>query len=184
MSVAVQALRRGFRFPEEPGYELASDTGRTLQSRWTRERNFLHHTANDWWPVIMPALQSIRAGCAAHAWDGAGSVAVSPITIKNATRLAECLAPLVPIGTPPPDIAPEGDGEIAFSWYGDEGRLFAMSVGPHDKVNYAGQFGEEGADHGWKPLRFESGKTFHETLAEIAHFIARVSASAATRRYS
>lgn len=183
MSVAAHALRRGFDWPDEAGYQPASTNGARLQLLWAEERNFLRGSANDWWPVVAPALMRIRAECRAAGWDGAGSVAVSIKALQQATGVAECLADLVPVGTPPPDIVPEADGEISFSWHGDANRVFAISVGAHDKINFAWQFAEEGSVHGWQPVRFDSRKSLHESLAEIARHIGRLAAnSAASRR--
>lgn len=135
-------------------------------------------SANDWRPVIAPALERIRAACGLPGWDGQGSQPVSPKALLRAARAAEYLADLVPIGTPPPDVVPEGDGEISFSWHADGNRVYAFSIGAHDKVNFAGQFGEQGTAHGWQPLRFDSRGVDQETLAEIAKQIARLSAGA------
>lgn len=178
MSVATHALRRGLSLADDSGYELQSSAGRTIQSLWTRGQNFLHGSANDWQPVIEPALLRIRAECAAPGWDGDGSAPVLPETIARAKRVAGQLANIVPIGTPPPDVVPESDGEISLSWYGDGDRVYAISVGTHDRVNFAGQFAAKGSIHGWQPLRFDSRSDLHESLADIARHIARFDAAA------
>jgi hypothetical protein len=178
MSVAAHALRRGVGLFDDPGYEPASDKGRSVQSLWTEGQHILGGSANDWRPVIAPMLVRIRTECAAPGWDGDGSQAVSPRTLLRAARVVEFLANLVPIGTPPPDVVPESDGEISFSWHADSNRVYALSIGAHDKVNFAGQFGEQGSTHGWQPLRFDSRGVDQETLAEIARQIVRLSAGA------
>ncbi len=174
MSVAANALRRGLTLTDDSGYELQSSAGREVQSQWTRGQRFLQGSANDWQPVIEPALLRIREECAAPGWDGEGSVPVLPKTILRAARLAEQLAGIVPIGTAPPDVVPESDGDISFSWHADGDRVYAVSLGVHDRLNFAGQFAERGSVHGWQPLRFESPRVLRESLGEIARHVARL----------
>jgi hypothetical protein len=163
-------------------YEPVSDGSKTLQRLWEEDRNYLRGSAADWSPIIGPALWAIKHECEHDDWDGEGARPVSDRTITLAARIAECLFELLPRDTPAPDLIAEPDGEICMTWGSVDERLFALSIGERGKINYAGQFGEEGARHGWQPIDATSRRTLEASLEEIAVYIGRVFKRPAIRR--
>lgn len=59
---------------------------------------------------------------------------------------------LLPRSLPPPEIAPEADGEISFDWLGPSGKMFSVSVNGHGRLAYAGSFGWRSKVHGTEQL--------------------------------
>lgn len=81
---------------------------------------------------------------------------------------------MLPKGTPIPDTVPEPDGEIGVSWIADADHMFSLSIGAHDKINFAGQFGQEGSIHGWHPVDPTSNWTLGGSLEEVVRQIKRL----------
>lgn len=75
-------------------------------------------------------------------WDGYGAERVIPEAIKTARQLGEALH-VLPSDVPPPEIAVEPDGEIAFNWQSAADQMFSVSVGTRGRLSYAGLFGGE-----------------------------------------
>jgi hypothetical protein len=180
MSVAVTTWTQSRALSYGADYQPAS--GADVERFWEEHRRSQSWSATDWTPLTNGALSIIQRECSIPDWDEAGSAAVLPRTIRYAAMLVECLAAIVPSGTPAPHIVPERDGEISLSWHEDDDHIFSMSVGPHGKVNYAGQFGTEGAEHGWQPIRYDSRWALATSLERIARNIGRVADAAPTRR--
>ena len=180
MSVAVGALPRAGALPFDGDYEPVS-SDRTIQRLWQDQSKLQSWSATDWAPQTNAALLLIHRECGRPDWDEPGAAPVLVRTIRYAALLIDSLANIVPSGTPAPDVVPERDGEISLSWYGSDGRLFSVSVGPHGKLNYAGQFGEEGADHGWQPVRYDSRWALAASLDAIARNIGRLAVAAPVR---
>lgn len=163
-------------------YEPVSDGSKTVQRLWEEDRNYLRGSAADWSPIIGPALLAIKNECGHDDWDGEGARPVSDRTIDLAARIADCLFGLLPRDTPVPDLIAEPDGEICMNWGRPDERLFSLSIGEHGKINYAGQFGEEGARHGWQPIDAKSRRALEASLEEIVGYISRVFPRPAIRR--
>lgn len=155
-------------------YEPASDVGEKLTRKWAQEKNYLKGSASDWLPSIDAALRSIRGECNKAGWDGSGSLAISDQAIAITEKVVRVLFRLVPKGLPAPDIIPEADGEICLRWVIDTERELSISIGPHGKINFAGQFGREGGIHGWQPLDTTSPTALDRSLQEIAKYVARL----------
>jgi len=160
----------------------ASDGNRPIKSLWAEDRNYVRGSAADWAPVIGSALLTIENECNQNGWDGLGSRAVIDATINLVEEIADCLFTLLPRGTPAPDLIPESDGEICISWVIDHDRIFSVSVGDHGKINFAGQFGAEGATHGWQPTDTSSRRALEASLQEIVRQINRLFPWPAIRR--
>lgn len=60
----------------------------------------------------------------------------------------------LPVGTPPPEISAEPDGEITFEWYAAPTRVFWISVRSNNELTYAGLFGESRA-YGKEVFRYK-----------------------------
>lgn len=180
MSIAVAA--RALHLIEPKDYEPVSDGSRTIRRMWARDRNYQRGSAADWSPTIESALFGIRSECTQPGWDGAGARPVSDITISLVAKIAECLFTLLPGETPAPDLVPEPDGEICMSWSVGANRLFAVSVGEHGKMNFAGQFGAEGAYHGWLAIDPTSRSSLEVSLQDIVRYVDRLFAQSTIRR--
>jgi len=107
-------------------------------------REKLPGSASDWFPTVDAAFRGIRSESKNADWDGQGAFAITDQVIAIAEKVVGALFALLPKGTPAPDVVPEADGEICISWSVDASRMFSLSIGEHEKVNFAGQFGREG----------------------------------------
>ena len=155
-------------------YEPVSQSSKVLTRKWAEERNYLKGSASDWFPTVDAALRGIRHECQTAGWDGQGALAISDRVIAIAEKVVGALFALLPKGTPAPDLIPEPDGEISISWSLDKDRLLSLSVGPHGKINFAGQFGKEGGIHGWQPIDTTSPSALEESLQDVARFLGRL----------
>jgi hypothetical protein len=82
-------------------------------------------------------LYQILEECGHPNWDGYSAQPVSFEAYENAKRFVQGL----PLSFPAPEVAAEPEFEIAFEWYGSPTRVFSVSVGASDELNYAGLFG-------------------------------------------
>jgi hypothetical protein len=78
------------------------------------------------------------AGAAHEAgWDGYGADPVSQEVFGHAYRFVESL----PLGTQPPVVTAEPDGDLAFEWYVSPRRTLSVSVSPEGDLHYSALFG-------------------------------------------
>lgn len=98
----------------------------------------------------LESLDEVQEECSSENWNGEGAKAVTPAVRARAERFLRSL----PSSFPPPEVAADPDGEISFEWYKDARRLFSVSVGLGQKLNYAGIFGNNTV-HG--TAHFEDG---------------------------
>lgn len=180
MSQAI-AIPNPFLFDRER-YEPVSKDGADVRRNWANHRNVLQDSASDWTPVIDAALGCIRDECGCRNWDGEGGEPVSRRTIELTRKIVEAIFESSPLNTPPPDLVAESDGEISVSWVRDAKRMFAVSVGEQGKLNFAGQFGDKGALHGWTPVDGADEGSVACGVAEMVQKIGRLYAEADTRR--
>jgi hypothetical protein len=180
MSTAI--AMQGLYLIDNDDYEPVSDGSRAIQRTWEKERNYLSRSASDWLPTVEAALRGIGDECRNADWDGDGAIPVTDHTIDLAAKIAATLFTLLPKGTPAPDLIPETDGEICISWSVDATRMFSVSVGEHGKINFAGQFGNEGGIHAWQPIHATSRNTLEASLGDVVRYVSRLYAPAAVRR--
>lgn len=180
LAIAIGDSRLALEFDYEP----ITDSSREIQRAWAQKRNYLQGSASDWFPTTEAALGNIKKECGRTDWDGSGAIPVSNQVINLAAKIAESLFTMLPRGTPAPDLIPEADGEICLSWSVDSGRLFSLSVGAHDKINFAGQFGKEGGIHAWQPIDATSRSSLEKSLQDAARYIGRLYAPATINRKS
>ncbi len=174
MSIAF--ARKGLHLVGLNDYEPASDDGsRMIPQMW-------QGSASDWSPIIRAALSGIRNESGRAGWDGEDSLPITERTIDIVAKLTECLFTLLPRGTPAPDLIPESDGEICLSWSVDADRVFSVSVGAHGKMNFAGQFGKEGALHAWQQINPRNRASLEESLQDVARYVGRLYAPPSVRR--
>jgi|SRR5579885_2887340 len=167
------------RFHRDHSYEAVSMPGRQVLDKWDEQRNFLSGSASDWLPTVRATLRGIRARCGKPNWDGGGETAVSEEVIVISEEVLIIIFSLAQPGTPPPQIVPEADGEICLSWTEDPSHMFSVSVGEGRRINFAGQFGMEGALHGWRQLDANAPES---SLQDIAGYIADLYPAIARRR--
>jgi hypothetical protein len=158
-------------------HETLTDATHEIQRTWKQTRNYLRGTASDWLPMLEGALCNIKENCSNPDWHGVCSVPVTQQTIRLTAEIAEMLYSMVPKGTPAPDLIPEGDGEICISWSITANHLFSVSVGAHGKINFAGQFGKEGAVHAWQSIDATSRGTLQESLQDVARYVGKLFAA-------
>lgn len=180
MSNAIAA--RGLHLIGYEDYEPVSASSQAIRRMWAEDRNYRRVSASDWSPIIEAALLGIRNECGRVGWDGQEALPVSNRTIELAAKLTECLFALLPRGTPAPDLIPEHDGEICISWSIDADRMFSVSVGAHGKINFAGQFGTEGALHAWQPINPKNRASLEESLQDVVRYVGRLYTPPAVRR--
>ena len=173
---------REFHRMDNDCYQPASDGSREIARSWAKEKNYLRRSAAEWWPTIEAALRSIGNECRRANWDGEGAVPVTNGAIELAARISAALFPLLPIGTPVPDLIPEADGEICISWTLDAGRVFAVSIGEHGKMNFAGQFGSEGGVHAWQPIDATDSSALEASLDDVVRYVRRLHDTSPVRR--
>ena len=180
MSVAIAI--RGSRLLGYYDYEPVSDVSGVLSRTRAQERNYLQGSALDWFPTSNAMFRAIRSECRTANWDGQGAVAITDQVIAVAEKVLRALFAILPKGTPVPDLIPEADGEICINWSVDTDRLLSLSIGAHGKINFAGQFGEEGGIHGWQPMDATNTRALNESLQDIAKYLAKLYPPTASRR--
>ncbi|MCI0537161.1 MAG: hypothetical protein L0Z50_18240 [Verrucomicrobiales bacterium] len=163
-------------------YEPIADATREIHRIWKLRRDYLRGSASDWYPILEGALSSIKDNCSNANWDGPNAIPVTDRTIRLTAQIAEILYAMVPRGTPAPDLIPEADGEICISWTVTAHRVFSLSIAPHGKINFAGQFGEEGAIHAWQSIDTTNRRALQESLQDVARYIGRIFAPPTERR--
>lgn len=72
------------------------------------------------------------------------SIPVDPATVHAAISFALSLPRLGAT----PEVSADPDGEISFDWAGPSGEMFSVSVNKHNRLAYAGWFGEQSRIHG------------------------------------
>lgn len=163
-------------------YEPVSDDSEVLSRKWAQERNYLKGSASDWLPTVDAAIRGIGNECKVADWDGQGASAITDQVIAIVEKVVGALFGLVPKGTPAPDLIPEADGEICISWSVNTDRLLSLSVGAHGKINFAGQFGEEGGIHGWQPIDTASPSALEKSLQDVARHLEKLYPPTVSRR--
>lgn len=155
-------------------YEPISDGSKKISRRWVEVRNVLAGSAADWLPTIIASLKEIRNQCRSENWDGEGAHATGDEAFVLAEQVLERLFALLPKGTPAPDIVAEHDGELSISWSGAPELVFALSIGAHDKVNYAGQLGKWGAVHAWQTIDTSNARALDDSLQDVVRHVGRL----------
>jgi hypothetical protein len=103
---------------------------------------------------LLLQLYQVLKECGRSNWDGYGAESVLFETYEKAKRFAQAL----PFGIPVPEVSAEPDGEITFEWFATPARVFSVSVGPNNELNYAGLFGAS---------RTYGTEVFHDEIPEV-----------------
>jgi hypothetical protein len=88
---------------------------------------------------LLRMLREIAEECNVSGWNGYNSHPINTRTIE----MARFAGSMLPHWVPKPDITPESDGEISFSWYKGPEHQFSFSIGEKGNVSYAGVLGNE-----------------------------------------
>lgn len=91
---------------------------------------------------LLPEIENLH-GVSDEAW-----IPVDWGTIRAATQFAYSLPRFGPL----PEVSADPDGEISFDWTGPSGEMFSVSVNKHNRLSYAGWFGEKSRVHGIEQL--------------------------------
>jgi len=92
--------------------------------------------------TLIPEIDSLRVA------TDVTSVPVDAETVHAAMQFAFSLPRLGPL----PEVSADPDGEISFDWTGPSGEMFSVSVNRHNRLAYAGWFGEKSRIHGIEQL--------------------------------
>lgn len=99
-------------------------------------------------------LYQVLEQCGRSNWDGYGAQPVLFDSYEKAKRFVRSL----PFGIPVPEVSAEPDGEITLEWFAAPTRVFSVSVGPDNELNYAGLFGAS---------RTYGTEVFHDEIPEV-----------------
>ncbi len=99
-------------------------------------------------------LYQVLEECGRSNWDGYGAQPVLFDSYEKAKRFIRSL----PYGIPVPEVSAEPDGEITLEWFVAPTRVFSVSVGPDNELNYAGLFGAS---------RTYGTEVFHDEIPEV-----------------
>jgi hypothetical protein len=116
-----------------------SDVAR--QVKWALEKT-LEHYLEPRLETLIPEIDSLRVA------SDASSVPVDVDTVHAAMQFAFSLPRLGAL----PEVSADPDGEISFDWAGPSGEMFSVSVNKHNRLAYAGWFGEKSRIHGIEQL--------------------------------
>jgi hypothetical protein len=119
---------------------------------------------DDWSARVDSALSEIRAECFVDGWDGDGGTAITETTLELSRKVVTLLHAATAAGTPPPELVPESDGELALSWTRTPEMVFSISIGAHGFLNYAGTLSDGVEAH--DVARFIPGDTM--AIAKLA----------------
>lgn len=121
-----------------------SDIGAIVRARLTEATKHVRATATDWRRSAKGLIEQVVDEAATEDWDGEGARALS-----NEVRLfAHAFIDAMPSHLQAPDVTPEHDGHLAFTWDQGKGRVFSVSVSPTGTLHYAGLLGGGRKSHG------------------------------------
>lgn len=127
----------------------------------------------DWSPVLNAAFAEIERTCNISNWDGEDAPAVDGIALARARLIANALYAALPRGTPIPEASAEPDGEIGFTWRSGKDKVFWMSIGSHEFINYAGRFGKGKSTYGTEIIYTNPDRRNDQSISEIIKLIRR-----------
>jgi hypothetical protein len=99
-------------------------------------------------------LYSVFEECSQQNWDGYSGLPVSYESFLKAKQFIEDF----PLSLPAPEISVDPDGEITFEWYRAPRKVFSVSIGPNNRLSYAGLFGAS---------KTYGTETFHDGIPRV-----------------
>jgi hypothetical protein len=142
------SLTAGFGF--DPWVESAVSNEASILSGLIRDASEFSGTLTVGEPrrIAQQALETVVAAAQVDNWDTAGAKCVEPSTYLYASQFLR----LLPVTTPPPDIAADTDGEILFEWDLGPRKILTVSVSRDGTLSFASLFGHS-KNYGTEPLR-------------------------------
>jgi len=83
--------------------------------------------------AVISEIWALVNECADPGWDSAGAEPIDRVAAFRAVDLIRALPPAVSL----PEVAGEPDGSISIDWIASRNRLFSLSVGAADRLDYA-----------------------------------------------
>jgi len=149
----------------KPSAEGFSEDSAFLRERFAEARE-AREISRYWNATLDEALENLaelKQECAKPAWDGCDAQPVGEKTLEHLVAFLQALPENVPV----PDLVPEPDGEVAVEWQTGARRIFSVSIGPDERLSYAGLLGA----NRWHGV----DQFFGNMPSEIIRGIARVS---------
>jgi hypothetical protein len=87
--------------------------------------------------AVLYDLYQVYKECLKPNWDGYDALPVTEIAYNLARQFIVAL----PLGTPPPSLGADPDGEITVEWHHSPRRTLSVSVNPDGKLDYAALLG-------------------------------------------
>jgi hypothetical protein len=85
---------------------------------------------------LLQTIQNLAENARINDWDGEGSAAVEPSTLRYAARFLFSLPQVRTV----PSVTIDRDGEIAFDWGENPQHTFSVSVSRDGRLTFAGYF--------------------------------------------
>ena len=148
-----------------PSAEGFSEDSEFLRERFAEALD-AREISRYWSATLDEALENLaelKQECAKPAWDGYDAQPVNEKTLEQLVTFLQALPENVPV----PDLVPEPDGEVAVEWQNGARRVFSVSIGPRERLSYAGLLGA----NRWHGV----DQFFGNVPSEIIRGIARVS---------
>jgi len=117
-----------------------------VKSRWVDEG--ISEEAQFVAGLTRRAFISLRGARQQLPFDELSSIRSQENLDGSILRTAQLFLLALPSWTPPPEVAVDPDGEIAFDWFGSRGKNFSVSIGIDGLLSFAGQFGPRVSMHG------------------------------------
>lgn len=133
--------------------------------------------ASDLRSATRTIVRGILRECAEDRWNGDGSRAVSTDTARRAEQLVLLLEPWLAPGVALPDIVPESDGDLSFTWQPDPTRLFSISVSARGELAFASKLSGGSEFHGKARLDGIPESLVQTLAATIQSLFSRVAES-------
>jgi len=111
---------------------------------------------------VLDDLAKVREAYATSDWDNENALPVNNSSVNLANALLESL----PIGTSPPSIGADPDGQVSIEWYRSPRRIITISVDPEGKLHYGVLLGQRTA--------YGTESFFGDTPIEILRWIGLV----------
>ena len=162
-TVAATSLRPSVRTPS------SGQDGRVVERALDEAKRLSREFAQSWQPRIESALAEIEAECSAANWNGDDALPINRAVLAKVHRVTDLIFCYVPVGTPPPDVTPEPDGEVSITWTRKADRVFSISIGSHDKLNYAGRLGKGDEPHDVLPFNSNDPATIQYLASFISN---------------
>jgi hypothetical protein len=111
---------------------------------------------------VIDELWAVAGDCRFPGWDGYGADSVSAEAIRMAYRFLQAL----PLGTPPPSVGAEPDGQITFEWHRGPLHTLSVSVTAEGELHYAALLGPAKA-YGTERLSWVAPQPILELIRRI-----------------